>query len=120
MDITAAILVPMRTFQKLSDRNQQISRFTELSGMSQMSQMSEISEVQKERDTQQSITMLDGLIFVMGVAIGLYAAYLSFQCNSKLKYGMILRVIFAVFAYVFGFVYLILYVLMRWDVCNAL
>lgn len=118
MDITAAILVPMRKYRELMNRNEKISGFTEMSGLSEMSGMSDV--VKKETETKQHITILDGLIFIMGVAIGLYAAYLSFQCNSKLKYNMILRVLFAVFAYVFGLVYLILYVVMRWDVCNAL
>lgn len=66
------------------------------------------------------ITVADVLSFALGVVIGLYAAYLSWQCNSKLAYNTFLKVIFAVFAYLFGLVYLILYVVMRWDTCRKL
>lgn len=69
---------------------------------------------------KQGINVADVLSFLLGVVIGLYAAYLSWQCNSKLSYSVVLKVIFALFAYIFGLVYLILYVVMRWDTCRRL
>lgn len=57
---------------------------------------------------------------ILGLVIGLYAAYLSWQCNSKVQHNIFLKVIYAIFAFFFGLVYLILYLLMRWDVCSRL
>lgn len=67
-----------------------------------------------------SVKVSDILSFVLGLVIGLLAAYLSWQCNSKLSYNTFLKVIFSIFAYLFGFVYLVLYVIMRWDTCKRL
>lgn len=69
---------------------------------------------------ERRLKVSDVLSFILGVLIGVYAAYLSWQCNSKLKYNTFLKAIFAVFAYIFGLVYLILYVVMRWDICRKL
>lgn len=66
------------------------------------------------------VTIADILSFVLGIIIGLYAAYLSWQCNSKMNYGTFLKVIFAIFAYIFGLVYLILYLIMRYDTCRVI
>lgn len=71
-------------------------------------------------NTRKSWKLSDILSFILGVIIGLYAAYLSWQCNSKMRYNKFLKVLFSVFAYIFGLVYLILYVIMRWDVCKKL
>ncbi len=73
-----------------------------------------------ENPPKKGITFGDVLSFILGVVIGLYAAFLSWQCNSKLNYNMFLKVIFSIFAYMFGLVYLILYVVMRWDTCRRL
>jgi hypothetical protein len=70
--------------------------------------------------TCNSFKVLDLLMFIMGVIIGLYAAYLSWMCNSKVGYHMVFKVLFAIFAYLFGLIYLILYLVMKWDVCYML
>jgi hypothetical protein len=77
-------------------------------------------EVASSPTTCNSFMMLDFMMFIIGVIIGLYAAYLSWMCNSKVGYHMVFKVIFAVFAYLFGLVYLILYLVMKWDVCYVL
>ena len=59
--------------------------------------------------TCSTFRILDLLMFILGIFIGLYAAYLSWMCNSKMGYHMVFKVIFAVFAYLFGLIYLILY-----------
>ena len=70
--------------------------------------------------TNGGVTIADVLSLVLGIIIGLYAAYLSWQCNSKMNYGTFLKVIFAIFAYIFGLVYLILYLIMRYDTCRVI
>lgn len=73
-----------------------------------------------QQQPKQGIKVSDVLSLILGVVIGLYAAYLSWQCNAKLSYNTFLKVIFAIFAYMFGLIYLILYVVMRWDTCRRL
>ncbi len=81
---------------------------------------SENGPVLVETPQKKKISVSDVLSFLLGVVIGLYAAFLSWQCNTKLSYNVFLKVIFAIFAYLFGLVYLILYVVMRWDTCRRL
>lgn len=69
---------------------------------------------------QNTIKISDILSFILGVVIGLYAAYLSWQCNTKMAYSTFLKVIFAIFAYIFGLVYLVLYLIMRFDTCKVI
>jgi uncharacterized protein YacL len=69
---------------------------------------------------KNTIKLSDILSFVLGVIIGLYAAYLSWQCNTKMDYSTFVKVIFAIFAYIFGLVYLILYLIMRFDTCRVI
>lgn len=65
------------------------------------------------------IFSLGGIIsFVIGMIIGFTAVYLSWTCNSALQYNLALKVIFAVLAYVFGLLYIIFYIIMRWDTCS--
>jgi uncharacterized protein YacL len=60
------------------------------------------------------------LSFILSIVVGLYAAYLSWQCNTNIDYNIFLKVIFAIFAFLFGLVYLILYVIMRLDTCSVI
>ena len=112
MDVFAITKLGADAAQKLSDKltNTQKSTFVN----AEMPPMPEASS------TKKSLKLSDVLTFALGVIIGLYAAYLSWQCNSKLDYNLFVKVIFSVFAYLFGLVYLILYLVMRWDVCKKL
>lgn len=56
---------------------------------------------------------------VIGLIIGVYAAYLSWECNSAMGMGTPLKVIYAFFAWVFGLLYLIFYVIFRAGTCQA-
>lgn len=61
---------------------------------------------------------LGGIVsFVIGVLIGIVAIYLSWSCNTAIEYHIVMKVIFAVFAYLFGFVYILLYMILRYDTC---
>jgi|UniRef100_A0A6C0BES1 hypothetical protein len=66
-----------------------------------------------------AIFSLGGVIsFVISVLIGLTAVYLSWSCNSALQYDLGLKVFFAILAYIFGLLYIIFYIIMRWDTCS--
>jgi phosphoglycerol transferase MdoB-like AlkP superfamily enzyme len=56
------------------------------------------------------------LQLVISVAISVYAAYLSWQCSSGDSTA--LRVIYALFAYLFGILYVLYYVLVRAGQCT--
>lgn len=61
---------------------------------------------------------MGGLVsFAIGIILGIVAVYLSWTCNTALQYNFGLKVFFAIFAYIFGLLYLILYILMRYDTC---
>ena len=63
------------------------------------------------------ITFTSVISFVIGVVIGLVAIYLSWTCNTAIGHSTLAKVIFAFFAWLFGFMYLLFYVILRWDVC---
>jgi hypothetical protein len=54
----------------------------------------------------------------VGIAFGVGAAYLSWTCNAKMGYGLLARILSAFVAYLFGFVYILMYGIFRWDVCR--
>ena len=51
--------------------------------------------------------------------INSYAAYLSWECNTNNNYPVLLKVLFAFFAFMFGSLYMLYYVLFRFDTCNS-
>jgi hypothetical protein len=51
--------------------------------------------------------------------INSYAAYLSWDCNTNNNYPLLLKVLFSFFAFMFGSLYIIYYVLFRFDTCNS-
>ena len=62
---------------------------------------------------------LGGIVsFIISILIGLFAIYLSWTCNSTMNYNTVLKVIYAFFAYFFGIIYIILYMIMRYDTCT--
>jgi flagellar basal body-associated protein FliL len=55
------------------------------------------------------------VLFTLG--FGIYAAYLSWSCNSLTNMNVFGKCFFAFFAFLWGFSYLISYVFMRWRDC---
>ena len=55
---------------------------------------------------------------VISVVIGLYAVYLSWSCNSALGLGTGLKLLYALFAFIFGLLYLIFYLIFRAGTCK--
>jgi len=56
---------------------------------------------------------------IISVMIGAYAAYLSYECNSKRNMPQMTKIVFAVLAYIFGLFYLIYYYLFQYDKCEG-
>lgn len=59
------------------------------------------------------------LAFAISILIGGVAFYLSWTCNSALEYNIALKIVFGVFAYIFGLMYILLYIVMRYDTCKV-
>lgn len=65
----------------------------------------------------EKITTSTIISMIIGISIGLFAAYLSWKCNTKFKYSTWLKVLYAFLAYIFGLIYIILHFIFRYDVC---
>lgn len=57
---------------------------------------------------------------VLSVALGVIAFILSWSCNTALEYNVIIKSVFGTFAFLFGFTYIVLYLLLRWDTCSKI
>jgi hypothetical protein len=57
---------------------------------------------------------------ILSMIIGFYAAYLSYECNTKKDVPEMSKIIFAVLAYIFGLFYMIYYYLFQYDICSKL
>ena len=57
---------------------------------------------------------------IISIIIGGYAAYLSYECNSKLNVPEFQKVLYSILAYLFGLFYLFYYFLFRYDTCHSL
>ena len=69
--------------------------------------------VQKAKADRLSTTT-----FILMLFINSYAAYLSWDCNTKNNYPLSLKIVFSLFAFMFGSFYLLYYILFRFDSCN--
>lgn len=58
------------------------------------------------------------LSLILSILIGSVAAYLSWQCNTLTETNVVLKIIFALFAFIFGLLYIILYFFFRWGDCK--
>lgn len=58
-------------------------------------------------------------IFI-SLILGIIAFLLSWSCNTAMGYNTVVKTVFGSVAFVFGFTYIILFLLMRWDVCSKI
>ena len=73
--------------------------------------------LEKLDDANKSNDSMNTIGLIISIAIGAYAAHLSYQCNTKLNIPEFQKVIYAVLAYIFGIIYLLYYFLFRSDAC---
>ncbi len=57
---------------------------------------------------------------IVSFIISVFAVYLSWTCNTAAGMHVVMKVIYGFFAFVFGFLYLMYYLLVRSDVCGPL
>ena len=58
------------------------------------------------------------LSFILMIVINSYAAYLSWECNTANNYPLNLKLIFSFLSFMFGSLYIMYYMLFRFDTCN--
>ena len=73
---------------------------------------------EEEYQNNNKATKISNITFILMLIINSYSAYLSWECNSKKGYPLVLKVVFSFFAFVFGSLYLLYYILFKFDDCN--
>lgn len=56
---------------------------------------------------------------LLSFILSIYAVYLSWTCSTAQNIAVGLKVLYAIFAYIFGFLYLIYYVFVNAGRCGA-
>jgi hypothetical protein len=73
---------------------------------------------QEEYVINNKANKVSSVTFLLMLLINSYAAYLSWECNTNKGYPLALKVVFSFFAFIFGTMYLLYYILFRFDECN--
>jgi hypothetical protein len=73
---------------------------------------------EEEYVTNNKANKVSSVTFLLMLLINSYAAYLSWECNSNKGYPLALKIVFSFFAFIFGTMYLLYYILFRFDDCN--
>jgi hypothetical protein len=66
-------------------------------------------------DGNSSGTSIGLISLVFFLLFGIYAFYLSWSCNTIQGYNFLAKIIFGLFAFLFNFQYLILYLIFRFP-----
>jgi len=82
-------------------------------------QKKKIEHMHEEEDYNlMSVSNVSMFSFLLMIMINSYAAYLSWDCNSSKNYPLILKVVFSLFAFMFGSIYIVYFILFKFDECN--
>lgn len=73
--------------------------------------------VQKKDTFDDKSTSFSIIGTIVSVAIGVLAAYLSWDCNTKAGVNTGLRILFAFLAFIFGIIYIVLYLIFLQGKC---
>ena len=74
---------------------------------------------EEENTSDSSASKISTGTFVLLLLINSYAAYLSWDCNTSKNYPLMLKIVFSLFAFMFGTLYIMYYMLFRFDDCNT-
>jgi hypothetical protein len=75
-------------------------------------------DYEDEYENNNKANNISSVTFLLMLIINSYSAYLSWECNSNKNYPLVLKVVFSFFAFMFGSLYLLYYILFRFDDCN--
>lgn len=73
-----------------------------------------------ENDYDEQFTFGDFLRMIIQISIMAYAAYLSWQCNTKMGKSQLTKIIFAAIAALFGIFYILMYFIFSSELCDRL
>lgn len=76
-------------------------------------------EYEDDTTADNSASKISTGTFILLLLINSYAAYLSWDCNTAKNYPLMLKLVFSLFAFMFGTLYIIYYMLFRFDDCNT-
>lgn len=62
--------------------------------------------------------ILNILTWTISVMLSVLAFWLSWTCNTALGYHVAIKALFGTGAFFFGLLYIMMYFIMRWDVCS--
>jgi len=74
---------------------------------------------EEDNTSDNSASKISTGTFVLLLLINSYAAYLSWDCNTSKNYPLMLKIVFSLFAFMFGTLYIMYYMLFRFDDCNT-
>lgn len=80
----------------------------------------DFTEVRQLEKRLQSRNTLQVISILVSIGFGVLAFYLSWTCNTAMGYNAALRFVYGGTAFFFGFTYVILYILLRYDTCHAI
>jgi len=80
--------------------------------------LEDYNDEEEEYVVNNKANKVSSVTFLLMLLINSYAAYLSWECNTNKGYPLALKVIFSFFAFIFGTMYLLYYILFRFDDCN--
>lgn len=86
-----------------------------------LSKLEEADDNKNKKSTVENFGMnnITTMGNVISLLIGGYAAYLSYTCNTKYNIDEPIKIIYSIFAFSFGLLYLIYFVLFRSDYCGV-
>jgi hypothetical protein len=59
------------------------------------------------------------LTWTISFLLSFMAFWLSWSCNTAMGYHVALKALFGAMAFFFGLTYIVMYIIMRWDVCSS-
>jgi hypothetical protein len=68
-------------------------------------------------ETKTATADLSPTMWAITIFLSLWAAYLSWTCNTKRSIPPVMKVVYAFFAFLFGGLYLFMYTFMTWGYC---
>jgi len=78
-----------------------------------------VEDEEEEYLINNKANKVSSITFLLMLLINSYSAYLSWECNSAKGYPLALKIVFSFFAFIFGTMYLLYYILFRFDECNT-
>ena len=115
----AAPVLPVMSVNPSSNESNDILGDVYVTNVDVTNITAELPESQEDMIVNKKAENLSTTTFILMLLINSYAAYLSWECNSKNNYPLVLKLVFSLFAFMFGTLYILYYILFRFDSCNS-